>query len=387
MFIRMLRNDFKRKKIATLAIYLFIVMAVTLSAAAVNNMVSLARSMAALKAQAQPADLVQMHTGALDQDAIDRFTAKHQDKIALQETMRMLAVDGSMVQLPDGSTMAGTVQDLLFVVQNTQFDFILDLRNNKLEVAQGSLAVPVYLMQEYGLRVGDALTIRAGGVEQVFSISAYARDYQMNAPLTSSKRFVMHPDDFTRLAAVNGIQTEYLIEFKLRAGANTQALQTAYTDDGLPANGPMIPGSLFGLFNALSDAAVAAMLMLVSLLLMVIAALCIRLTFLAAMEEDLREIGVMKATGIPTSHIFKVYLTKYRTLAAGAGLVGYVLSFGMARLLGANMRLYLSQDAASGWLAVLSLTAPVLVYITLCWYTKRVLKRGGRSESGVDYPG
>lgn len=132
MFIRMLRNDFKRKKIATLAIYLFIVMAVTLSAAAVNNMVSLARSMAALKAQAQPADLVQMHTGALDQDAIDRFTAKHQDKIALQETMRMLAVDGSMVQLPDGSTMAGTVQDLLFVVQNTQFDFILDLRNNKL---------------------------------------------------------------------------------------------------------------------------------------------------------------------------------------------------------------------------------------------------------------
>lgn len=383
MFIRMLRNDFKRKKIATLAIYLFIVMAVTLSAAAANNMVSLARSMAALKAQAQPADLVQMHTGALDQDAIDRFTAKHQDKIALQETMRMLAVDGSMVQLPDGSTMAGTVQDLLFVVQNTQFDFILDLRNNKLEVAQGSLAVPVYLMQEYGLRVGDALTIRAGGVEQVFSISAYARDYQMNAPLTSSKRFVMHPDDFTRLAAVNGIQTEYLIEFKLRAGANTQALQTAYTDDGLPANGPMIPGSLFGLFNALSDAAVAAMLMLVSLLLMVIATLCIRLTFLAAMEEDLREIGVMKATGIPTSHIFKVYLTKYRTLAAGAGLVGYVLSFGMARLLGANMRLYLSQDAASGWLAVLSLTAPVLVYITLCWYTKRVLKRVGRI-SAVD---
>ena len=43
-----------------------------------------------------------------------------------------------------------------------------------------------------------------------------------------------------------------------------------------------------------------------------IAALCIRLTFLATMDEDMREIGVMKAIGISKKDIKKVYLNKYR---------------------------------------------------------------------------
>ena len=55
----------------------------------------------------------------------------------------------------------------------------------------------------------------------------------------------------------------------------------------------------------MSDAAVAMVIILISVLLIMIAALCIRLTFLATMDEDMREIGVMKAIGISKKDIKK----------------------------------------------------------------------------------
>ena len=82
-------------------------------------------------------------------------------------------------------------------------------------------------------------------------------------------------------------------------------------------------GRFFLIFNALSDTAVAMVIILISFLLMVIASLCIRLTFLATIDEDLREIGVMKAIGISKKDIKKVYLNKYRIMSVTAGIIGY----------------------------------------------------------------
>ena len=61
--------------------------------------------------------------------------------------------------------------------------------------------------------------------------------------------------------------------------------------------------------NILSDGIVAAVMILVVVLLVMISALCLRFTMIAAMEEDYREIGVMRAIGINYKDIGKLYLT------------------------------------------------------------------------------
>ena len=106
-----------------------------------------------------------------------------------------------------------------------------------------------------------------------------------------------------------------------------------------------------------------------------IAALCIRLTFLATMDEDMREIGVMKAIGISKKDIKKVYLNKYRVMSVVAGIIGYLLSFAVVNLFNGNMRLYLSSDVTGNLKYGLSLIAPILVYIMIVMYCKKVLKR------------
>ena len=140
-----------------------------------------------------------MHSGEYDQAEIDQFTEEHREHIAMQETMVLLTIDGSNIHFGQNQTMAGTVQDISFVVQNKKFDFILDLDNEKLDVKEGFVAVPIYFMEQYDLKIGDTITVKSGGYEKEFVISDYARDFEMNSSLTSSKRFVINQNDYNEM--------------------------------------------------------------------------------------------------------------------------------------------------------------------------------------------
>ena len=375
MFLKMVKNDFIRNKMVTIAVFVFITMAVILAASAMNNIVNLVQSMSDLEEKAVPADITQMHLGEFDQTEIDQFTKGYQEHIAMQETMTLLNIDGSHIRFGQNETMAGTVQDISFVIQNEKFDFILDLNNEKLDIKEGHVAVPIYFMKYYDLQIGESITVKNGDTQKELIISDYARDYEMNSSLTSSKRFVINRTDYDEMLDSREGELEYLIQFKLNENGNAQEVQTAYIEAELPANGPIILGQFFLIFNALTDAAVAMVIILISLLLIMIAALCIRLTFLATMDEDMREIGVMKAIGISKKEIKKVYLNKYRIMSVAAGIIGYLLSFAVVNLFNGNMRLYLSSDGTGTLKYGLSLIAPILVYFMIVMYCKKVLKR------------
>jgi len=170
-------------------------------------------------------------------------------------------------------------------------------------------------------------------------------------------------------------ELEYLIEFKLSEKGDSQAVMTAYIDAGLPANGPTVGGKIFLIFNAMSDAVVAMVIILISIQLIIIATFCIRLTFLATIDDDLREVDVMKAMGLSKKDIKKVYLNKYRAMAVVSGIIGYLLSFVVVNLFNGNMRLYISSDLSGNLKYVLSLIAPLFVYLMIVMYCKKVIKR------------
>ncbi|WP_284036937.1 ABC transporter permease [Neobacillus sp. 114] len=375
MFLKIVKNDFLRNKIVSITVFVFITMSVILTASAINNIANLIQSMSALQERAVPADITMMHAGEYDQAEIDQFTEQYRDYIAMQETMVLQNIDGSNIHFGQNQTLAGTIQDISFVVQNQKFDFILDLDNEKLDVKEGFVAVPIYFMEQHDLKIGDTIKLKSGRYEREFVISDYARDFEMNSSLTSSKRFVINQNDYDEMLEMRAGELEYLIEFKLDENGDAAAVQTAYNEAGLPANGPIIEGKIFTLFNAMSDMAVAIVIIFISSLLIVIATLCIRLTFLATIDEDIREIGIMKAMGIPKKDIKKVYLNKYRVISAAAGLIGYLMSFAAVNLLNSNMRLYLSSDFSGSLKYVLSLIAPLLVYFMIVMYCQKILKR------------
>ena len=61
MFLKMVKNDFIRNKMVTIAVFVFITMAIILAASAINNIANLVQSMSELEERAVPADITQMH--------------------------------------------------------------------------------------------------------------------------------------------------------------------------------------------------------------------------------------------------------------------------------------------------------------------------------------
>ena len=51
------------------------------------------------------------------------------------------------------------------------------------------VAVPIYFMEQYDLKIGDTITVSKWRHMRDFVISEYARDYEMNSSLTSSETF------------------------------------------------------------------------------------------------------------------------------------------------------------------------------------------------------
>jgi putative ABC transport system permease protein len=315
-----------------------------------------------------------MHAGPLDQAEIDSWAAAN-DMVTDQQTAEMITMDGSNLYLGESqSPEVNSIMDISFVTQNEGFDFLLDLDNEIIQLSPGEIAVPVYYSQERDLEIGDEVRVNTGAGEMIFAITAISRDSQMNPAIASSKRFLIHEQDYANLREYID-ETEYLIEFLLVDDSQISAFASAYQASDLPKTGPAVDRGLFRLINSLSDGLVAGVVILMSLLLIVIAILCLRFTFLATIEEDTREIGVMKAVGIARSDIKRIYLAKYIVMGAAAALLGYLASLPLNQALSANILLYIGSASKSALQTALPLVAASSIFLIVTISCVVILRR------------
>ncbi len=170
----------------------------------------------------------------------------------------------------------------------------------------------------------------------------------MNPSLISSKRFLVSDDDYQYLEGqIN--ETEYLIEFQLADLENLPEFATSYDLAGLPNKGPAVDVGTFRMLNLITDGIVSMVIVLVSILLTAIAIISLRFTILSSMEDDVKEIGVMKAIGYAHQDIRNIYLIKYVSIAVVGCLAGYIGSLLLSDHFLANVQLYMgvSENSAS----------------------------------------
>ena len=339
---KILREDILRKKVITVVVFAFILLSALLVASGSNLIMDLSSALEALFERSKAPHFVQMHAGEVDQGAIDRWSAAH-SLVKEQQTVEMITVDGSTLYVGDSQTAEeSSIMDISFVTQNPSFDLLLDLDNRTIHLSPGEVAVPIYYMQRDDLKIGDPVSIKDGPFEKTFTIAAFVRDAQMNPSIVHSKRFLVHEDDYMRMRE-HFAETEYLIEFLLTDPGQANRFSDAYQSSGLPNKGTSVDRNLFKTLNALTHGIVAGVVIVLSLLLMIIAILCLRFTILATVEEDYKEIGVMKAIGIAKGDIRRVYLAKYVLLGVLASVLGYFASLFLNRTLSANILLYIGR--------------------------------------------
>lgn len=371
---RILWQDLKWNKTVTSTLFLFMVLAALLIASASSMAAELLGSVGSLFEQSKAPHFVQMHSGDINQSQIDAFTSAHEQIIG-QQTVEMLNVAGKDITLGRGNnTEADSVMEIAFVEQNPDFDFLINLSGQKASVSKGEVGVPVYYMQQNQLQVGDTIRINCGNSFLELTITCFVRDVQMNPSIVTSKRFLINGDDYQTIKNTAGT-SEYLIEFLLKDSADVGTFEQQYANSGLPKSDTAVTYTLYQMLNALSDGLVIAVIILIGLLLIFISMLCLRYVILGALEEDVREIGIMKAVGLNNKDIRGIYTRKYMAMAGLSVLLGYLLSYPVQKILLKNITLYMGMSRRTVWNYLIPLIGSILVFLIILTTVRIILRR------------
>ncbi|WP_225340890.1 ABC transporter permease [Lysinibacillus capsici] len=367
MYWKIVRNDMANSKLITGMTMLFVAVAALLVTLSAVLMVHLTSAIDTLMKQAETSHFLQMHAGEIDQVRLTEFAEqnKYVDEYQMNE---FLNVEGSKIHIA-GTTLAHSVQDNGFSTQSEKFDYLLDLDGHVIEVANGDIYVPVSYWKDGIADLGDTVIVQ----DQTFTIAGFLRDSQMNSMLASSKRFLVSEQDYAAIQEAGTV--EYLIEFRLKNLADLKNFEEAYTSAGLEANGPTITYKLFQMLNAISDGLMIAVILLISVLVVAIAFMCIRFTLLTKIEEDTREIGVMKAIGLRVADIQKMYLAKYGVIAVIGCMLGFACSFFLRDILLENIRLFMGETDKVSLIWLFTGLGLLLVFFVIMSYVRSVLKQ------------
>lgn len=376
MYKKLFINDFKKNPWNNLILLLFMALSVTLGVSVFFVSSQLFTSITTMYETAKPPHFLQMHKGELNQADIDEFNSTYPGMEHWQ-TVPMIDVYGDEIIIlhkeSELFSLADCRLDISLVKQNQEYDVLLNENRKPLEIKKGEIGVPVILLEKYQIEIGDVIWLQSGDVKKEFAVTEFVYDGQMNSTLCSSTRFLLSDEDFAELFGNIG-ETEYLIEAYFTDSSMATDYQTAYEQKDLPKDGQAITYVMIFLLSAMTDIMMAMVFLLVGILLIVIALMVLRYTILTTIEEDKREIGTMKAVGVPYVGIRKLYLDKVRILMIFGCVIGYFAAFCMSNFLFDHMSRTFGKQPLSIGTLMLGVLVCVVIYGIILFFAGRVLK-------------
>ena len=361
MLMRLLKADLARGAVVAATLTALIALAATLMSAGTSLVVDSLSATHRLSQRAKLPDLVQMHTGRIDDNtlqAIDHWAEARSD-VTDHEVIKTLPVARQELSI-NGVNQSESYNEPAFVTSPKRFDLLLDDDGNPVDPGPGEVVLPIHYRVIKAADVGDAVTVTAGGRTTTLTVVGFARDAEMNAAMIPSKRLVVSSEDFSVLEQ-RLTEPEYLIEFTLTDSARPGGVIDAYKEAGLPSTGVNISAPMIQFMNSLNVMLIVAVALVVAIVLAVVAILALRYAALAAIETDLAQIAVLKAIGAPLSRIRRLYVVKYLALAALGAALGYAAGQPLAAALETPTTLYLGRPPTTLW----NVGAPILTVLVL----------------------
>ncbi len=382
--LRYLRNDLRHHRGVTITLLAVLVLSAFLMASGTLVMERLSGSVGRLFEIARPPHLLQMHRGGYDPGALRAFAAEHPE---IEDWLieEMEGFDGQAIRWErpgsgERGDFSASMIDNLFVTRNDRFDLLLDRQDVAVRPADGEVYVPVAYEREFGLRVGDRLTVGLVGSGIEVRIAGFVRDAQMASSMSSATRFVVSQHDFDALGDAGGTP-EIIVEYRLRDRSGIEGLQRAYeADPALPKNGQAVTEVMIRLVNMVSDGLVAAAFVFASLLLIAIALLNVRFVMRGTVEDEIHEIGAMRAIGLPHRTIMRLYLLRYGAMAFVACAVGG----GLAGLTLGSLTSGIRENFAEAPVTAMTFLAPILALALLFLLTLGICARALRAVKRMD---
>ncbi|WP_075720687.1 ABC transporter permease [Roseburia sp. 499] len=363
MFFNILKKDLKRKKTMNVILLIFIAMASMFVSSSVNNMVSI------LNATENYFDRAELK----DYYIIAAYEEKNEQKIQDflntnsyvedWDSEELLSVPVGKWEKRDGKEL--TLQGAPLVQQmSSEGQKFFNSENQKItHIGENEMYLPLKVMETNNLKSGDSIYLCKEDKKTEFVIAGSCKDALLGADMMGSVRILVSKEGYEKVKEYSDLKGMiYSVSSekpeKLEEDFNQEDIKKMFS-----GNRELIK------MTYVMDMVVAGLLLVVSICLIVISMIILRFTIVFTLNEEFREIGVMKAIGVSETQIRGIYLIKYLMIAAVGAGIGFFAGIPFGKMLLAQVsRNMVMETEGNIWLLSLACALVILLVVVLFCY-------------------
>jgi putative ABC transport system permease protein len=367
VFFKILKKDLKRKKAMNIILFLFMITASMLVAGSVNMLYTTTNALDEFKKISKVSDNIIMTFSNKANNKRFEEWAKSSDKVKSVSSEDIIVVTADDITIPSEYGKFKDRTTLFLSMVPKQYNLVFNQNDEAFKLRSGEIALPLLFKENSGVQLGDKIKIKIGACEKELLVKHFTKDVVYGADMMGSKRIIINDDDF------HGFNND-----DKRIGIKQWVIfkNDKYTYNDVEKDFSKTSIQDVGMINSdivtytyMMDLITAGIMIIVSIFLICISLLILRFTIVFTIEEDYKEIGIMKAIGLKNKSIKSIYMVKYLTLSVIGGSLGLLASIPFADyLLGtiAN-HIMMTTTVFNYILSIISVIFIILMTIGFCY--------------------
>ena len=361
MLINILKKDLKRKKSMNFILFTFIALSALFLASSLSNLKAVSNAVDYFGEQSNVADYF-IYASDEWAEELEDWLSGNQHVIDWQKDAGIFLNAENFTSSNYEVGVGVTYLDKL----PKRYNLLLQENNNEplTTLKNGEITMSYHDASRNGLTDGDEITIRVGDRERTFRLAYIVKDFIFGSVYMDTNRLAISDDDYAFLYPSENREMIILYSLKLTdAESFEKELQKADLILGFQIDKSTIE------FTFTLELMTAAILIVVSVCLIVIALVVLRFTIIFTIQDYYKEIGIMKAIGLKNAHIKGLYMVKYFTLSAAGAVTGVLLSFPFGSMMLRDYQKAIAMESTKGnrIINILCGLAVILLVVLFCW--------------------
>lgn len=365
MYLNILKKDLKRKKTMNIILLIFVTLAAMFIASSANNLITVST---ALDSYLKKAEVPDYWFSTVFEADVEKFAEFADDNDYEYKNIELIQVNPKNITVNSEEFDYTNTTRISSLGGSKVFD---SYGNEITEINDGEIYVTAVIFNSVNndFYEGSKIKITSNGREKEFTLKGYTKDALFGSPMIDMTRMLISENDwqffndeqasimnsvcvYTNDASFNDKFME--LELNLILNADFQTVKMMYIMDTLNA----------------------AIVLVVSICLILISTVILHFTINFTMSEAFREIGVMKAIGIPNNNIRGLYIAKYLAISVIGALIGLALSIPFGNLLLANVSKNIIISGSDNFIInVLCAVGAAAVVMLFCFFCTRKIKK------------
>lgn len=372
MYLNILKKDLNRKKTMNVILLIFVILASMFVSSSVNNILVVSGTLDNFFEKAEMTDYFVAVAGEGADKQLSQLLDST-DGVTSYKIEPFIVIDKQKIKA-DGENLT-TKEPVINPLSKSCINFF-DENNEKItDIAKGECYALASIMDENNLKIGDTLEVTYNDKTVNLKIKGSLKDAYLGSSMMSMSRILVNDADFDYLCKNYDNTVNYTGYMGYINSTDIDGLEAELNNTNDVVLIFKGSASLVKM-TYIMDTVIAFLLLIVSVCLILISFAVLRFTINFTLEEEFREIGVMKAIGIGNAKIRGLYLVKYFAISLVGAAVGFVLGIPFGKMLLLSVSRNMVMDINTNYIlnAVCSALV-VLIVMMFCWLCTRKIKK------------